>query len=358
MQLRADGLKSHLAKWPNLASPSSASTALKSCYTVFGDEPLLVQEALDAIRQAARSAGFTERSVCTVERGFDWSTLRGMTQSRSLFGERQLVEIRIPSGKPGKEGGAALSALAAANNPDALLLITLPRLDTAAQKTGWFIALGHAGITVRIDSIERAQLPDWIGQRLAAQGQPLAAGETGRQVAQFITEKTEGNLLAAHQEIQKLALLYPRTSLSLEQVQDAVLNVARYDVFKLGEAMLAADAVRIARILDGLCGEGCALVLVLWAIVEEIRKLLRIKRGLAAGQPLALLLRENRIWGARERLVGPAAARVDESALERGLMLAARLDRQIKGLDQNISELPPNPWDGLFVLAMTMVTCN
>jgi len=169
----------------------------------------------------------------------------------------------------------------------------------------------------------------------------------------------EGNLLAAHQEIQKLGLLYPAGALSLEQVQDAVLNVARYDVFKLNEAMLAGDVGRLARMLDGLRGEGEAAVLVLWAVVEEVRTLLRIKRGVAAGKPLAMLVRENRVWGPRERLIGPALSRVTEAALEKALALAAKLDRQVKGLSggtpgNHRNDPPPDPWDGLFELAMTV----
>jgi DNA polymerase-3 subunit delta len=297
--------------------------------------------------------------VFTVERYFDWSSLIGASQSMSLFGDRQLVELRIPNGKPGKEGADALKTMASADNPDVLTLITLPRLDAATQKAAWFAAITGAGVAIKVDPIERAQLPMWVGQRLAQQGQRVAPGEEGRRALQFIADRVEGNLLAAHQEIQKLGLLYPAESvLTFEQIHDAVLNVARYDVFKLNEAMLTGDVGRLARMLDGLKGEGEAAVLVLWALVEEVRTLLRIKRGVAAGKPLATLLRENRVWGPRERLIGPALARVTESALEKALSLAAKLDRQVKGLSgstgQKGSEPPPNPWDGMFELAMTV----
>lgn len=345
MQLRLDALDTHLAK------------GLASLYVVFGDEHLLAQEACDRIRAAARAAGFTERNVFTVERSFDWSSLLGATQSMSLFGDRQLIELRIPSGKPGKEGADALKALAATGNPDVLVLVTLPRLDAATQKSAWFTALADGGVSLRIDPVERGQLPNWVAQRLMQQGQRVAPGEEGRRALQFIAERVEGNLLAAHQEIQKLGLLYPQGALTFEQVHDAVLNVARYDVFKLNEAMLAGDVGRLARMLDGLKGEGEAAVLVLWALTEEVRTLLKIKRGAAAGKPLAMLLRENRVWGPRERLVGPALSRVTESLLEEGLALAAALDRQVKGLTgappatRRRPALPPDPWDGLFELA-------
>ncbi|HEV3430053.1 MAG TPA: DNA polymerase III subunit delta [Paraburkholderia sp.] len=351
MQLRLDALEPHLAR------------GMAGLYVVYGDEHLLAQEACDRIRASARAAGFTDRSVFTVERGFDWSALLGASQSMSLFGDRQLVELRIPSGKPGKEGADALKTLAASAkasaNPDVLTLITLPRLDAATQKSAWFTALSDSGAAIKIDPVERAALPNWIGQRLAQQGQRVAPGEDGRRALQFVAERVEGNLLAAHQEIQKLGLLYPQGVLSFEQIHDAVLNVARYDVFKLNEAMLTGDVGRLTRMLDGLEGEGEAAVLVLWAVVEEVRTLLRIKRGVAAGKPLAVLLRENRVWGPRERLIGPALSRLSEATLERGLALAARLDRQVKGLSGQArgdwrNALPPDAWDGLFELAMTV----
>ncbi|WP_322051036.1 DNA polymerase III subunit delta [Paraburkholderia bannensis] len=351
MQLRLDALEPHLAR------------GMAGLYVVYGDEHLLAQEACDRIRASARAAGFTDRSVFTVERGFDWSALLGASQSMSLFGDRQLVELRIPSGKPGKEGADALKTLAASAkagaNPDVLTLVTLPRLDAATQKSAWFTALSESGAAIKIDPVERAALPNWIGQRLSQQGQRVAPGEDGRRALQFVAERVEGNLLAAHQEIQKLGLLYPQGVLSFEQIHDAVLNVARYDVFKLNEAMLTGDVGRLARMLDGLEGEGEAAVLVLWAVVEEVRTLLRIKRGVAAGKPLAVLLRENRVWGPRERLIGPALSRLSEATLERGLVLAARLDRQVKGLSGQArgdwrNALPPDAWDGLFELAMTV----
>jgi DNA polymerase-3 subunit delta len=347
MQLRLDALETHLTK------------GLAGLYVVYGDEHLLAMEACDRIRAAARAAGFTDRNVFTVERGFDWSSLLGASQSMSLFGDKQLVELRIPTGKPGKEGAEALKILADAVNPDTLTLVTLPRLDAATQKSGWFTALSDAGVALKIDPVERAQLANWVGQRLSQQGQRVAAGEEGRRALQFIAERVEGNLLAAHQEIQKLGLLYPEGALSFEQVQDAVLNVARYDVFKLNEAMLAGDVARLSRMLDGLRGEGEAAVLVLWAVVEEVRTLLRIKRGVVAGKPLAMLVRENRVWGPRERLIGPALSRVTETALEKALALAAKLDRQVKGLSGSTpgrrqNDPPPDPWAGLFELAMTV----
>ena len=347
MLMRADALEAHLAK------------GVRSLYTVWGDETLLVQESVDRIRRAARASGCTERMVYTVERGFDWSSLLGASQSMSLFGERQVVELRIPGGKPGKEGADALKRMAstAASDEGTVTVVTLPRLDAATQKSAWFVALSDSGVAVKVDPVERGQLGAWIGERLAAQRQRVAPGDAGRQSLQFIAERVEGNLLAAYQEIQKLGLLYPEGVLSAEQIQNAVMNVARYDVFKLNEAMLAGDVGRLARMIDGLRGEGEAAVLVLWAIAEEIRVLLRVRRGLDAGKPLPMLLRENRVWGPRERLMGPALKRLGTARLEASLAMAGRLDRQVKGLSPDIGvaatdALPANPWDGLFELAM------
>ncbi len=198
---------------------------------------------------------------------------------------------------------------------------------------------------IEIPPVERAQLPNWIGVRLAAQGQ-----SADRQAIDFIAERVEGNLLAAHQEIQKLALLHPPGKLSFEQVQDAVLNVARYDVFKLNEAMLAGDVARLVRMLDGLKGEGEALPLVLWAVSEEIRTLLKLKAATEQGQPLGALLKQYRIWGPRERLMAPALQRLPLAVLQTALQEAAQIDKMIKGL--RASKFAGDPWSALLQLAI------
>ncbi|HZV91968.1 MAG TPA: DNA polymerase III subunit delta, partial [Caldimonas sp.] len=229
MQVRPDALARQLER------------GLAPMYTVWGDEPLLAQEACDAIRAAARAGGCSERQVHIVSGAhFDWSSLLGAAQALSLFADRQLVEIRIPSGKPGKEGSQALQryceAAAAGGGRDVITLVQLPRLDGMQQKSAWFNALDRVGPTVRVSAIERNALPAWIAQRLSAQGQAVPSGPEGQQALAFFADRVEGNLLAAHQEIQKLGLLYPQGELSFEQIESAVLNVARYDVFKLGEA--------------------------------------------------------------------------------------------------------------------------
>jgi DNA polymerase III subunit delta len=277
---------------------------LQSLYTLHGDEPLLVQEAADAIRAAAREQGYAERTVHTVAGAhFDWSEVLAAGGSLSLFADRQIVELRIPSGKPGKEGSPAIQqiAQAAQGNDSTLTLVLLPRLDKATKTGAWFSALDSYGITVQIDPVERNALPGWIAQRLQAQGQRLAAGEEGQRTLQFFADRVEGNLLAAHQEIQKLALLHPPGELSFEQVESAVLNLARYDVFKLSEAALAGQSVRVQRMLDGLQAEGEAEVLVHYTLAEDIRALKRVKDAMDAGRPLPMALREQRWRGCCSR---------------------------------------------------------
>ncbi len=258
----------------------------------------------------------------------------------SLFGDKKLIELRIPTGKPGKDGGQALQSYAASLNSDNVTLITLPKLDWATQKAAWVNALQQAAVFIDIPLVERAQLPNWIGIRLAAQGH-----SADKQGVEFIAERVEGNLLAAHQEIQKLALLYPPGKLDFEQIHDAVLNVARYDVFKLNEAMLVGDAARLVRMMEGLKGEGEALPLVLWAMAEEIRTLLKLKAAMAEGRQLGMLLKEYRIWGPRERLMEPALRRLRLSTLEACLQDAAQIDKMIKGL--RAKTYAGDAWDGL-----------
>ncbi|HEY0843948.1 MAG TPA: DNA polymerase III subunit delta [Noviherbaspirillum sp.] len=333
MQLRLDALEAHLAK------------SLAPLYVITSDEHLLALEAADKIRRTARAQGLTEREVLVVERHFKWGELLAANQSQSLFGDRKLIELRIPSGKPGKDGGQALQEYVGALNPDNVTLIALPKLDWQTQKSAWVAALQQAGVYIDIPLVERAQLPSWIGTRLAAQHQ-----SADRQSIDFIADRVEGNLLAAHQEIQKLALLHPEGKLGFEQVQDAVLNVARYDVFKLNEAMLAGDAARLVRMIEGLKGEGEALPLVLWAMAEEIRTLLKVKSGAAQGKAVGMLLKEFRIWGAREKLMEPAVRRLKLSTLESALQEAAQIDKMVKGL--RAKAFAGDPWDALLQLGL------
>lgn len=326
---------------------------LRPLYTLHGDDPLLQQEAADAIRAAARAQGYTERTVFTVAGAhFDWSAVLAAGGSLSLFADKQLVEIRIPSGKPGKEGSQALQQLAAAaaGNDSTLTLVLLPRLDAATLKGAWFAALDANGATVRIDPVERAQLPGWIAQRLQLQGQRVAGGEMGQRTLAFMADRVEGNLLAAHQEIQKLGLLYPPGELSFEQVEEAVLNVARYDPFKLAEAVLDGQPARAQRMLDGLEAEGEAPVLVHWALAEDIRALWRVKAAVTEGKPLPMALREQRVWGAREKRFERVLPRLKLDQLGQWLQDAHTVDGIVKGLKNK--DWPADPWQALHRLAL------
>ena len=318
MQIQTAALAAHLQK------------GLKSLYTLHGDEPLLIQEALDAIRLAARAQGFTERSSHTVSGAhFDWSEVLAAGGSLSLFADKQILELRIPSGKPGKEGSVALQQLAqAAQGSDSTLtLVILPRLDRATKSSAWFVAL-EAGVTLEVSPVERAAL-----------GQRVVAGVEGQRTLQFFADRVEGNLLAAHQEIQKLALLYPAGELGFEQIEGAVLNVARYDVFKLSEAVLAGQPARVQRMLDGLQAEGEAEVLVHYTLAEDIRALKRVKDAISRGSPLPMALREQRVWGDKERLFG-------------FLQDAHQVDGVVKGLKR--PDWPVSPWQALQLLALRL----
>jgi DNA polymerase-3 subunit delta len=337
MQLRSEDLETHLG------------AALAPLYVVSGDEHLLVIEAADRIRRAARAAGFIERDVLVNERSFRWSLLEESARSMSLFGDRKLIDLRIPGGKPGREGSLALQAHAAVKSPDLMTLITLPRLEREQRGAAWFKALEGRAVVIEIPEVERAQLGAWIGARLARQGQRCAAESLA-----FIAERVEGNLLAAHQEIQKLGLLYPAGELAFEEVQGAVLNVARYDVFKLNEAMLAGDRARLVRSLEGLRAEGDAPVLVHWVLTDEIRTLARAAAAVASGRPLPTVLRELRVWGARERLYEAALRRVRPAVLVRALQRAAELDKMAKGL--RVAQRSGNIWDELLRLGMMIAT--
>lgn len=342
MQVRADQLAQHLAR------------GMRPLYTVWGDEPLLAQEAGDAIRAAARAAGCTERQVHTVSGAhFDWSSLLGASQAMSLFAERQLIEIRIPGGKPGKDGSEALQRYCEQLSDDIVTLVQLPRLDRTQQNSGWFSALDAAGVTVRVDPVERKALPQWIAQRLNQQGQRVQGGEEGQRTLAFFADRVEGNLLAAHQEIQKLGLLYPAGELSFEQIEAAVLNVARYDVFKLGEAVLAGQVARALRMLEGLQAEGEAAVLVHWTLAEDIRALKRVRDAVQGGKPLPMALRENRVWGVKERLFERAVPLLTDNGLAALLEAAQVCDGLVKGLRH--PDWPLDAWEALRRLVLMLI---
>lgn len=316
MLLKPDALPAHLGRGK-----------LAPLYTVSGDEPLLALEAVDAIRVAARRAGFTERKVVHADARYDWSQLTGAAQGLSLFAERRLLEVRLRTGKPGKEGAAVLAAHAARAGDDLLTIVALPRLDAATRRSPWAEALERHGVWIDVPKIERDALPAWIARRLA-RNEHSADGEA----LQFIADRVEGNLLAAHQEIQKLALLYPSGVLTLQQIADSVLNVARFEVFGLPQAMLAGDPARVLRMVESLKAEGEPLPLALWAVSDELRTLLRVKAALERGAAPAQATREAWVRRDKESAVQRAAQRLQTPELATLLARCAETDRLFKGL--------------------------
>lgn len=340
MQLAAAQLANHLQQ------------GLKNAYVLHGNEVLLVQEAADAIRHAARAQDFTERNTYTVSGAyFDWSEIVAASQSQSLFAARQIIEVHIPSGKPGRDGAKYVQQLAenATNNPDNLLLFTLPAPDKAMRNSAWFKSLQQHTTCVAIDSIKRHALPQWIAQRLQQQGQHIAQGTEGEGVLRFFADCVEGNLLAAHQEIQKLGLLYPQGELSAEQIQKAVLHVARYHVFDLSEAILTGQLARVQRMLDGLQAEGESAVFVHYQLAEDIRALYRVRMALDAGTPMPMALRQQRVWGMRERLFERILPQLHKNTLRKLLHEAHVVDGVVKGIPA--PNYPQHAWQALYRLA-------
>lgn len=332
-----------------LEHQQQAGESLDGVYVISGDEPLLVTEALDALRALAGRAGYAERTSLVMDARSDWGAVTGATRNISLFGDRRLIELKIPGGKPGKTGADTLTALvqqfASGALTDTFLTISLPRLDRATRSAKWATALQQGGVFIEVPTIGRPQLPVWIGHRLARQGQQLE-----RESLEWMSDKVEGNLLAAHQEILKLGLLYPEGPITPDQVREAVLNVARYDVFSLRDAMLSGDAERALRILAGLRAEGEGLPLVLWAVGDEIRLLARLADIQADGRDVSAAMRQHRVFGSREQLLRQALRRLPARIWPVAVQHAHDVDRLIKGL--KVAGRLDDPWEELARLVL------
>lgn len=313
--------------------PAHLERELRPLYVLTGDEPLGMKEAIDAIRQAVRRRGYDERLSYTAERYFDWKQLKASSQSISLFASRRLLELNIPSGKPGVEGGKALQEFAAKLPGDTISLITLPKLDKTGQGSAWFSALEKVGVIIPLQTVEIERLPRWIGNRLQAQGQ-----QVDEATLEFLANQVEGNLLAAHQEIQKLGLLYPAGALDPEAVREAVMNVSRYDVFQLGDALLAGDPARTAKILQGLEAEGAQPLALLGVLAWLLRGVTRVKIAETRGENLANAMQQAKIWGDRQSQVKRMLARVSLRQLQAAMLKMAEIDKICKGI------APGKPW--------------
>lgn len=332
MRIDSEQLAQHLAR------------GIKPLYTIVGDEMLLALEAADKLRATAITQGFDERRVLIAESDFDWGELAMLGSSMSLFAPKRVLDLRIPTGKPGKEGSEALQKLAARLPDDTIVMISLPGLDRQAKASKWFEALDGAGVTVHAAAVKEPRLTGWLTERLAGQKQTADA-----RTLEFLVSRTEGNLMAAFQELQKLALLFPAGTLPFDDVKNAVLDVARYDVFEIGPALLKGERAHFVRMMDGLQGEGVAAPLVLWAIAEEARAMAKVRAALDAGQPLAQAMRDARVWGPRQDLMPAALRRLTSAQLLAVLNRAAMADRMIKGLASG------DVWDALMQLGLELM---
>jgi DNA polymerase III subunit delta len=331
MQVRLDDLSDHLQR------------GVKTLYVVHGDEPLLALEAGDVIRAAACAAGATEREFFVAESGFRWDAFIAANANRGLFGDRKLVDLRIPSGRPGVEGGKALEAYAADPSPDNVTLITLGRLDRATQSSAWFEALAGAGVTVAVYPVERDALPAWIAARMKRHQQ-----HASRETLAFLADHCEGNLLAARQEIDKLALLLPPGELAHDVVEQAIADVARYDVFQLSESWLAGDAPRVLRILGVLQAEGDAPIAAIWQLVEDVHAIAAVHTMVREGAPMPSAIRNVRVWGKRQAALERAVNRVAPASIPPLLVALANLDALSKGLGRG------DAWDALTDVALAV----
>lgn len=321
MKLKAEQLTSHLQK--NLAS----------CYLVTGDEHLLVDEALDAIRQAARANGFTSRDLHVATATFDWAHMRDSSANLSLFAEKRIVELRLPTGKPGRVGSQAIADLADNTDSDLMLIVSAPKLERNAQSSKWVKSLDANGVNIQVWPIGERELPGWIAGRMRQAGlQP------DRGAVALIADRVEGNLLAANQEIEKLRLVLGEGMVTAEDASTAVANSSRFDVFKLVDAALTGDARRALKILSGLRAEGVEPVIVVWALTRELRTLASLTDTVSQGTDLASGMQKTGVWRNRQALVRSCIGRHQHGDFHRLLKAANHADQAAKG------QLRADPW--------------
>ncbi|MDH5424467.1 MAG: DNA polymerase III subunit delta [Gammaproteobacteria bacterium] len=327
MKIRTDQLKQQLEK------------TLSPVYLISGDEPLQVMEAGDQVRAKARELGYTERTVMDVDKDFDWATLTAESNSLSLFAEQRILELRIPTGKPGKPGGAALAEYAARLPQDTILIISAGKLDKTATNTKWYKSLDSAGVTLQCWPIDSVALPKWIENRCIMKGM-----QPEKEAVRILVERVEGNMLAAAQEIEKLCLLAGSARLTAEQVTAAVADSSRFNIYDLTDAALAGDISRTSHIINGLQAEGVEVVLALWAVSREIRTLLSAAESSQSSADTALA--KAGVWNNRLPLMKKALSRHNKNTLQQLLSRCANTDRVIKGLEAG------KAWDELYQLCL------
>jgi DNA polymerase-3 subunit delta len=329
MKLKPEQLAGHLKK------------GLAPVYLVGGDEPLQVEESCDAIRKQAREAGYTEREVMSVEKGFDWNQLTQSAGSMSLFGDKKILELRMPAGKPGKEGAKAFAEYLDHLPEDTLLMVICGKLDSATVKTKWVQSLEKAGVMIQVWPVDANRLPDWIAQRMRSRGLQ-ASGEA----ISLLSERVEGNLLAAAQEIEKLLLLHGSGRVDVDAVAASVADSARFSLFDLVDHALAGRQERVVRMLNGLRGEGVEPILILWALTREIRSLALMSTSLSQGMAVEAVLARHRVWEKKKPLMKSALKRHSRARWYGLLRKCAQIDRIIKGAAVG------KPWDELLQLGL------
>ncbi|MBX2881931.1 MAG: DNA polymerase III subunit delta [Granulosicoccus sp.] len=335
MKLYADKLDAHLAK------------SLAPCYLLHGDEPLQIMEAGDKIRAQTRNAGFEERSVFHPTDESDWAAVRESMDSLSLFADRRVIEVRLPTGKPGRVGGEVFKQYANAPSQDLLLLITSGKLDRSATNSAWFKSLDKVGVTLAVYSLSANQLLPWLRNRLLSQGLDVEP-----QALSMLVERVEGNMLAARQEVERLSLLYPQGKITQEQVLDSVANSARYSIADLSQAALNGQARRALNILSGLQNEAVAEVLILFGLAQEIRAGARAAESVEAGVATDKALKSAGVWQSRAGPLRQALNRHNSSSWLSMLALCSRIDRQIKGQSQGAMYV--SPWDAFSALVVCL----
>ena len=332
MRLRAGQLTSHLKK-----------TGLVPVYLISGDEPLQVLECADEIRHFAFHQNFDERIVFDAEKGFDWNSLLDEAANLSLFSSRRLIELRMNNVKPGNEGSVILTQYAEAASADNVLVITTGKLDKSAQQTKWFKALDKAGVTIQVWPIDIGQMPSWIQQRVQQQEKNISLS-----AAKMITERVEGNLLAAKQEIDKLCLLINRPEITENDIVSAVTDSARFDIFEMLAVVQSGYPVRAIRMLRGLQEEGIEPAKIYGAMMWEFRQLCSMAYSLSCGTPMEKVFAEFRVWESKRRSYKTVLQRHQLADMYKLLRFAIRIDRRLKSTDRDIA------WDDLrsFLLAL------
>ncbi len=329
MRLRAEQIESALEK------------QLAAIYLISGDEPLQSGEVADCIRLAAKKNEFTTREILTVEKGFEWNELKIAAHSLSIFADKKLIDLRIPTGKPGIDGGKALKEYCQRLPENTLLLITTAKLEKSVLKTKWFQAIEHAGVVIQIWPLDGGDLIQWLQRRAQKRGLNIDP-----QGIKLLASRIEGNLLAASQEIEKLYILHGTTHISRQAVEEAVADSTRFDVFKLTDCVLAGRLNRAIKIINGLKAEGIAAPIVLWALARETRMLINMKTALQQGQNKENVFKQYRLWDKRKHLVNTVLSRLQLKDLQNILMLGAKADRQIKGQEKG------DYWETLFSLCL------